>query len=159
MIQRGAQERPSRRRPSRMNPASAASTTASHSADHPPPYPFGTVCAFHSPPSISRLPNAPNGVSARAANAATPAGSAYTGCSRDGMSHGRLPAASRPSAVPARFMLPLRSEAGTTTSAVTVIAANPPTIAGIMTSASRAAPRQDARSGLVAACSTQGRPA
>jgi hypothetical protein len=38
---------------------------------------LGTVSAFHIPPSMTRLPTVPNGVSARDANAATPPGSAY----------------------------------------------------------------------------------
>src|SRR5579859_5907470 len=42
------------------------------------------------PPSNSRLPSAPNGVSALAANAAAPAGSVCTGLTSDGTTHGRL---------------------------------------------------------------------
>src|SRR5215471_5337929 len=99
-----------RRSPNATYPAAAASTRASHRTDHHPPYPAGTAWAFHIPPSITRLPSVPNGVSARAVNVAIPAGSAYTARARDGISHGRL--RSRPQGVPARVVklaIPTRS--------------------------------------------------
>ena len=101
----------------------------------------------------------PNGVSARAANAVTPAGSAYTVCCRDGMSHGRLPAARAASAIAARRVLLVRSAAGTTTRAVIVIAANPPITAGTSDRHSRPVQRHGASAGLTTARSAQGRPA
>src|SRR5579871_14437 len=157
-----------RRSPNTPYPAPAASARASQKIDDQPPYPAGTACAFHIPPSISRLPREPNGVSARAANAATPAGSAYTGRSRDGISHGRLPTASTPSAAaPARTRcragcrVPAglaRIAAGSTTSAEIVIAAKPPAIAGSSARPRRPAPRQDATGPVVTARSAHGRP-
>src|ERR1700678_2662664 len=115
---------------------------------------------------MSRLPTLPNGVSARAANAATPAGSVYTACSTDGMSQGKLPTASAVSgtatAASRLLLTAVVAATGTTTSAVIAIAANPPATAGNSATASRAAPRQEvrgARSGLSMARSTQGRPA
>src|SRR5690606_20689552 len=64
------------RRPSHPNPAipSTASNTRAV-APTTPSYPAGTAFAFQIPPSDSRLPTAPNGVSARDANASTPTGS------------------------------------------------------------------------------------
>jgi hypothetical protein len=99
------------------------------------------------------------GVSARAANAATLAGSTYTGCRRDGMSHGRLPVTRAPRPTTTRRTLAASRTPGTTISAVTVIAANPPTTAGTRARASRAAPRHDVWPGASTARRTQGRPA
>src|SRR5512146_743001 len=105
---------------------------------------------------MARLPTEPNGVSARAAKAATPAGSAYTGRSSDGTSQGRLattrtaPATATdltawPGVPRRRVAGPAapRAAAGTATRAVTASAANPPAAAGTSASASRPAPRQD----------------
>ena len=102
----------------------------------------------------------PNGVSARAANAATPPGSAYTVCSTDGTSQGRLPTASAPSATAMVFLLLVYSATGTTTSAVMAMAAKPPTAAGSSARARRAAPRFVLpRSNRSMARNTQGSPA
>src|SRR5690242_21222761 len=88
---------------------------------------------------MSTLPAEPNGVSARAANAATPAGSAYTGRSSDGISHGRLATPITASAIPAARhrggpgpadRIALKAAAGSATRAEMVIAAKPPTAAG-----------------------------
>jgi hypothetical protein len=104
-------------------------------------------------------------VSARAANAATPAGSAKTACGKDGISQGRLPTASTKSAVVADVMRRhggppgASTAAGMTTSAETAIAANPPTAAGSSARPSRPAPRQDATGPVMTARSAQGRPA
>src|SRR5579859_8045361 len=109
---------------------------------------------------MRRLPRLPKGVSARDANAATLAGSTYTGCRRDGISQGRLPTASaaRTRAAPRGFPvrigrweglvrtvrpgLAVRVEAGMATRAVMVRAAKPPITAGRRARDRRAAPRR-----------------
>src|SRR5215470_18948318 len=101
-----------------------------------PPYPAGTACAFQTPPSSSRLPNAPNGVSALAANAAAPAGSACTGLTREGITQGRLATATTASVITSRRIRsppdhlprdrPPQRATGTAASAVMDIAAKPP---------------------------------
>ena len=98
-------------------------------------------------------------MSARAANAATPPGSTYTVCCSEGMSHGKLPAASAASAMAARRALLVNSTAGTRTRAVIAIAANPPITAGTSDRHNRPVQRHGASSGLTTSRSTQGRPA
>src|ERR1700683_4570144 len=114
-------------------------TAASQRADQGPPYALGTVWAFQAPPSMSRLPMPPKGVSARAANAATLAGSTYTGRRRDGMNQGRLPMASVARVTAARRVLLVRTAAGIATRAVMAMAAKPPITAGRRARARRAA--------------------
>ena len=125
---------------------------------------------------MSRLPGTPNGVSARAANAATPDGASYTGCSRDGISQGRLrptrtasTVRTRSAAPPGRLMPlapapagargPARAAAGRMASALMLIAANPPMHAGSSARLSRPAPRHETTSCASTDLSAQGRPA
>src|SRR6266702_1157160 len=94
------------------------------------------------PPSMSRLPGAPNGVSARAANAAAPAGSACTGLSSEETAHGRLATAITASVVASLWVRSGHDRAphsatGTAARAVIDIAAKPPTAAGQIAAASR----------------------
>src|SRR5579863_4045992 len=138
---------------------------------------------------MRRLPMLPKEVSARAAKAATLAGSTYTGCRRDGMSQGRLPTASAARVRAARrgslvnrellvnrgflgderFLVNLgllvkqgflvNRAAGTATRAVMARAAKPPITAGRRARDRRAAPRRETRSGASMARRTQGRAA
>src|SRR5579859_1495722 len=132
------------------------------------------------PPSNSRLPSAPNGVSALAANAAAPAGSVCTGLTSDGTTHGRLATAitasvtisrrlrllpdatdGAQSAVPdgAQSAVPdgAHSATGTAASAVIDMAANPPTAAGTIAALSRHAEIRPSRPRI--SRSTHGSPA
>src|ERR1700677_3172261 len=128
-------------------------------ADHAPPYAFGTVREFQLPPSMTRLPKLPNGVSALAANAATLAGSTYTECSKDGTSHGRQPATRAARAITVFRTSLISSTTGTSTSPVITIDSKPLATAGSSATQSQPAHRHGGLSFRNSARSTHGRPA
>ncbi|MDF2706851.1 MAG: hypothetical protein K0R62_2503 [Nonomuraea muscovyensis] len=139
-----------------MNPAiPATASTSRATAPASVSYPAGTAWAFQIPPSDSRLPTAPNGVSARAANASTPTRSPVTvrGRSSAGTSHGRLNSTSS-AATRTADARDLATATGRAARPVTVMAANPPTAAGSIARAVRPGPRPEH-----AAATTQGSPA
>ena len=142
---------PARTVPAKPASATAVTTRRTVAIAHQP-WPGTSASAFHTPPSMSRLPSVPNGPSARGAKAATPAGSVSAVARSAGISQGRLNSAIAPPAV-ARRRAPASALTGSTASAVMSMALKPPAAAGRSASSRRGTPPR------AAARTAQGSPA